>query len=387
MIAREIRFTAARPDTGAVRAIFLPLVFFLSFCPAFAQSESLREALNLEKTGEKAASIRIYKLLIARLPPGAEFYSSFEALLRLESDVDSLVGSAHTLLGKAGAATPPHGLAGHYAVISELAGDLETAAGLYRMEYDASGSEDALRAAIALAIEMNDLDTADILIPKCVNSGQKARFQAEAAFQKGDSASAQDILAAYLLQAKSSDASLAAMSGSFSMAAAVSDREGALIAAERLAAEFPLSPEAVIATAAIQGENGGKARIYAAPVPAQFLVGAQSTVSIPSAPAPEPNSAGAAPLPADSVPNDASIPAPPKRNVSVQAGSYLVRENAEDMVKVLREKGFSAVVREQVISGRTYFKALAATSTDISEAKKVLEDLRAKGFDGVLVFD
>ena len=387
MIARETRFTAARSDSGVVRPVFLLLVFSLNLGSAHAQSESLQDALDLEKAGEKAASSRIYRLLIARLPPGAEFYSSFEGLLRIESDAGSLVGYARTLLDKAGASTPPHGLSGSYAVISELSGDLETAAGLYRMEYNASGSEDALCAAIALAIEMNDVDNAGILIPKCVDPGQKARFLAETALLKGDGASAKEILDQYLSQAKSSDASLSALSGSFAVAEAISDREGAVNAAARLAADFPLSPEAVIATAAIQGENGGKARIYSAPVPAQFLLGAQSVGSSPIAPATEPDSTDAAPVPEEAVPKDSPVPAQPARNVSVQAGSYLVRENAEDMVKVLREKGFSAVVREQAISGRTYFKALAATSTDISEARKVLDELRKKGFDGVLVFD
>ncbi len=387
MIARVTRFTAARPDAGIVRAVFLLLVVSVNPIPSYAQSESLQEALSLEKTGDKEASTRVYKLLIARLPPGAELYSSFEGLLRVESDVDSLVDSARTLLGKAGSSTPPHGLPGRYAVICELAGDLVTAAGLYRVEFEASGSEDALHAAIALAIEMNDLDTAGALIPKCGDPGQKARFQAEAALQEGNSSSAKEALAAYLLHVKSSDLPPAALFSSLSVAVAISDREGAIRAEERLAADYPLSPESVIATTAIKGDDGGKTRIYAAPVPAQFLVGVQSTEASPSVPAPEPPGASAAPLPAESAPEDASVPAPPKRNVSVQAGSYLVRENAEDMARVLREKGFSAVVREQVISGRTYFKALAAASTDISEAKKILDDLRKKGFDGVLIFD
>jgi hypothetical protein len=387
MIGRETRFRAAWSDAGIARAILLLLFSFLNLGPAYAQSESLQEALRMEKTGEKVASLRIYKTLIAQLPPGAELYSSFEGLFRLESDVGSLVGSARTLLEEAGSSPPPRGLSGQYAMIAELSGDLETAAGLYRMEYDVSGSEDALRAAIALAIEMNDLETAGILIPKCGDSGQKARFHAESALQEGDTASAQEIIAAFLSQEKSSDGSLAAMIGAFSVAAALSNREDAVNAAERLAADFPLSPEAVIANAAIQGENGGKARIFAAPVPSQFLVSAHAAGSSPRVPAPDASSADAAPHPQEPALKDPVKTAEPKRNVSVQAGSYLVRENAEDMVKVLHEKGFIAVVREQVISGKTYFKALAATSTDISEAKKVLEELRVKGFDGVLIFD
>lgn len=362
MAGGEALSGAAWFSGGPARILLFSFVLLLPEL-AFAQSARLAEAVRFEKAGEKAASLRIYKSLAADPQSSTEFYPCMEGIIRLEADVDSLVDSARLLLEKARQTPPPAGLAGKYAGIAELSGDLETAAGLYRIEFGVSESGGSLDSAIALYIEMNDLETAGALISECRTAEQKTRFQAEASLQRGDARSALESFAASGPHA----VALPALFGRYNAAVSLGDRDEMVRAAQALAAEFPLSPESAIANASIQGERGGTKRILSSPVPSQFL--------------------GAAPAP--SPPADAGARAPEEsaRKVSVQAGSYLVRDNAEDMVKVLREKGFPAVVREQEISGRIYFKALAAAGTDIIEAKRVLEELRSKGFDGVLFFD
>ncbi len=62
-----------------------------------------------------------------------------------------------------------------------------------------------------------------------------------------------------------------------------------------------------------------------------------------------------------------------------------MRENAEDMVRVLKEKGFAAIVRETTVGGVVYYKALACESVDVAEAGRIIARLREIGFEGVLV--
>ncbi len=360
------------------------LLFLCAVLAPAAESARLTEAKNLESKGERTAALRAYKSLMADPRSASEFPAAFEGLLRLETDINSIADSARLLLEAPRTDASFQGLWEKTAHIMEMSGRFELAADLYGKEFSASGSQTALESEIALLIEMNDLETAAARIQLCGNPGSKTLFQAEILLRKGEAASAGELFSAL------KDATPDAIYGRFAADSSRNDRTAMAASARELALVFPLSPESIIAGAAVQGERGGKTRMYPSAVPAQFLPpqpipdGSDPTITEPSAQAP---ATAPAPASASGAAATQAVPDAPARNVSVQAGSYHVRENAEDMVKVLISKGFAAVIGERVIGGRTYFKAFAAASVDITEAKKVLEELRLQGFDGVLYFD
>jgi len=79
------------------------------------------------------------------------------------------------------------------------------------------------------------------------------------------------------------------------------------------------------------------------------------------------------------------------RVVGVQTGSFSVKENAEYMVRDLREEGFSeAEVRERSVGDSRYYQVFVPVSSSQghrSEAQRVVVELKELGFEGFLLFD
>lgn len=138
---------------------------------------------------------------------------------------------------------------------------------------------------------------------------------------------------------------------------------GAAEAASRLAELFPGSPEAAIARSAT---GGTRSRVVEAATPALF---AQADAGAAGTGAAEPG---------------ASAPA---ATFSVQAGSFQVRENADELARDLRTAGFEPVIRSAAVSGKTVWRVYAATGIDRAAADRLLADLRAAGYAGFVVAD
>jgi cell division septation protein DedD len=76
---------------------------------------------------------------------------------------------------------------------------------------------------------------------------------------------------------------------------------------------------------------------------------------------------------------------PAVKTFAVQAGSFQVRENADELVKDLARAGFAAIVREGSAQGRSVFRVFAATGLDRESAAVLLERLRSAGYSGFTV--
>ncbi|ADN01944.1 hypothetical protein STHERM_c09980 [Spirochaeta thermophila DSM 6192] len=77
--------------------------------------------------------------------------------------------------------------------------------------------------------------------------------------------------------------------------------------------------------------------------------------------------------------------------VGIQVGSFLERKNAQEMVDILGEKGFTAVIVEAVRDGRTFFRVLlpveAQTPSLTQErAQEILVSLKDQRIEGFVVF-
>lgn len=371
---------------------------------------------------------------MAELPSGLELFSAFDGYFRLEMDLAALLSASRDLVAKVKEDPLPDGLAVKIARLLELAGRGDEAFALYKRDFMKSGSTDSLAAAARLCIEMNDLADAERILAG--SQGAAAGVLAgQIALQRGDYEQARARFLAVANGSAGSEETLQAMYGLYAAAVLKGDSQETADARERLLKAFPQSPEAAIARS--QGAGSPEiSRIVLSPLPVQLLgsvnnvqvavagsrpeiqepasqlVAAQTAVGqppqspegpLPPLPTPEPPASPlpapqgpasqlptpepSAPSPPSLQPTAANTPDKPSPKVSVQAGSYQVLENAEDMVSELKKRGFAAVVREEMVSGRRLFKALAGASLGMDEAKDVLARLASQGFEGFIVFE
>jgi hypothetical protein len=148
----------------------------------------------------------------------------------------------------------------------------------------------------------------------------------------------------------------------FEAARAEGDAAATARAAARITELFPGSPESSLAFAAA---TGASSRLLEAPSPALF-----TTVAAPTPETPTPVVAPSA---------------APVASWFVQAGSFRVRENADELVKDLRRAGFEATVKESIAQGTTLWRVLAGTGMDRKAADELVERLRAAGYAGIVV--
>jgi cell division protein FtsN len=137
------------------------------------------------------------------------------------------------------------------------------------------------------------------------------------------------------------------------------DEKGEADAERALRVRFAKSPEYAMLS------EPAKGMIVLAPVPTVFLESGLTDYAPPAA-----------------EPSGSSKTAP---RVAVQAGSYQMKENADDLVSILAREGFAPTIREQVVQGRNLYKVFAGTSLDAAAARALLAKLRAAGFSGFIV--
>ncbi len=310
-------------------------------------------------------ALKIYEGLISELPVSPSLYVAFENYFKLETDLDSILRITESLLERTKNAVFPSGLAMRIAWMYELSGRTDEARALYEREFSAHGSMAAHDAAVRLLLEMNDKEKAAALLASRKDAEGSGVLAGQSALQTGDTASARTLFNKVLEKPDSAEDSLRAMFGAYLAARAEGNRKDADEAAAGLAKAFPLSPEAAIARASGSESDTARTRISAAAVPARYFGGVDSSTF--------------------SAVRPSAVEIAPK--VSVQAGSFTMRENAEDLSSVLTGRGFSVKVRESDGSGRKLYRVFAASAVSAEDAKAVVLRLQELGFYGFIVPD
>jgi cell division protein FtsN len=185
---------------------------------------------------------------------------------------------------------------------------------------------------------------------------------------------------------------------------------------EKLAREFPDSPELALARAAEGEETIGYAPIPSRllprdlaapqerpgsdqePAEARATVQSEQSTAQPrqtaSQPEPQPvhktsqlaaQSEQAAPSTASQLATK-QPPQPQIQTVLVQTGSFRDRENAEYMVRDLKASGFETEIMEKQIGGTLYYRVVIGPLMTVDKAQAVLMKLKDAGFEGVLLF-
>ncbi len=343
--SREIPTGHRLPEPGARSrpAAALLAAFLLGWAAAVAAAEppDLDEAARREQTGDREGAIGIYRAWLLENPDPGRADTVFAELFRLESDLADLLE-----LSSAKGLGPVPLLA--LSRLAEMSGRLEEARTLAERAGEAGAGIEATVSGALLALEMNDTQGAASALESLRAQGDGWATLIDG--YRDLAADQRDLSREKLGRAAESTVealAVAALWGLYECSRRSGDAEGTAAAAAAIASRLPGSPEEALLTG----------RASPGTSPAQFT-------------APSPQSAASA----------------AKVGVfSVQAGSFLVRENADELAADLAKKGFSPVVRQESIQGKTLFKLYAGIDMEREQAVSLAESLRRAGYAGFLI--
>ena len=331
-----------------------------------------------EKVGDfEGSAILLHSWL--RLNQGASGAAAvFASYMHVEQDFPTLMDTGKMFIASA------HGLVGaanqimRVGRVFEIAGRLEEARDAYLSAFAEGSGDNALVGAFLLSLEMNDAKGMGKSLQDISAAGDSGAglMKALSAYQAGDWETARSALIAVADLATDPDFSLKALWVLYQASKQRSSPDATEYRA-KFASEYPGSPEAAIAVGHPDATDI-RGTVVASPTP--FLNASQpeqppSTDTVPS-----------------SAPQAIQPPAPqvaqaPAKTYSVQAGSFQVKENADDLVNELTKTGFTPSVVHDMTAGKERYRVLAAAGLDVSHARDMLARLSKAGFTGLIVAD
>lgn len=333
------------PETGALSlaAVLAAFLILLSAAPVgAAEAPDLSEAVRREQAGDREGAIGVYRAWLRESPDPARVDAVFAEMFRLETDLADLLE-----LSSAQGIGPAPLLA--LSRLAEMSGRLEEARTLAERARQAGGGVEAMVTSALLALEMNDAQAAASALESLREKGdgwaEVVDGYRDLAAERWDLS--REKLGRTAERAADPRVALAALWGLYECSRRSADAEGTAAAAAAIGRRFPGSPEEALAT--------GRASPW--PNPAHF---------------------------ATAPPEDAA-PVVKAGVFSVQAGSFQVRENADELAADLAKKGFSPVVREERSQGKSLFKLYAGIGMEREAAVSLAESLRRAGYAGFLI--
>jgi hypothetical protein len=352
------------------------------------------------------AAAQLYGSWLEANPRAEDSPRVFSRYFSLEEDFPTLMDASVKFLASARGLP---GAAPQFALIArllELSGRREPARDAYLAAYGEGAGDAALVSACLLSLQMDDRETLAKSLPQLKGRGSAtgALLDSLAALQAGDDSGGQEKILSLAETTGDPDLQLKSLWILYAAATGRGDEKSAADLRARLHERFPDSPESVIAAraTAVTGKS-----VFLAPTPDSFTrplgqAGHDSRDSgpadtapaaapvapagVPVAPAGAPGAAGAPAEPGVSQGPLAAAPTPPAaQGTSVQAGSFQMKENAEDLVAELTRRGFSPVMRQESIQGKNHFRVFAATGLDGEQARSVIARLKQLGFSGFAV--
>jgi len=319
-------------------------------------------------------------------PGSAEAPVIFLRYAGLEQSLPSLIEQGARFLQTSRRSIKSSAAAAWIARLFEIAGRTEEARDAYLAAFQQGEPAATLESAFLLSLEMNDMNAVQSELEAIKDSrSERVEFlRACLSFQNGDSAPAGAVLLRIADSTSDQEIALKALWMSCEVSRRAADSSAMQEAVKRLQARFPRSPEYLMAQAGGSTTAPGTVRsVIPLEVPGRFFVGAQDS------PALMDSTTGGKPSP---LPEGGSTPAVdtqpvPPTTLSVQAGSFQMKENADDLVGELTGKGFSPNVRIDSRQGKQLYRVMAGSGLAPEDARLLLDKLRAAGFSGFLLRD
>ena len=366
-----------------------------------------------QKAGDAVLASRTYRAWLRANPGAPGSARVFSAYFAVESDLSALLVESSAFLVSARGCPGSGEQFRRIARLFDLAGRIEESRDAYLAAWSEDSSDSSLVAAAFLSLEMND--TAALAKILADSDGGPVEPLA-AALSPG---TGRDALAALAAQSGDPDLALKARWLLSRLALARGDAPASAAELGRLASRFAASPEAVLANVGSSRSPAAGRQVVLAASAYAVLSSASPFPAAPGPPdaagsavalAPAPGDApGQAPLPAvtgsaapvpvspapgapasaaaqgdTTAPSDAQAPAL-KGSYAVQAGSFKVKENADDLSAELLKKGFSPAIVQDLFQGKDRFRVFAGAALGLDQAKAVLGLLTAAGYSGFVI--
>jgi cell division protein FtsN len=386
-----------------MKRILLTVMLASVLCGAAHADALLQRAADSERAGDLDGAASALAQWLSGNAGSAEAAGVFDSYVRVEQDFPKLLQTAAGFL-KTGKGVP--GAAAQFERIArlfDLSGRIEEARNAYLAAH-AEGAPDAtLVSAFLLSLGMNDVESmTDALVRlKGRSPSSEILLQALSDLRTGDRAAARAALVGLAEQTGNPDLALKSLWVLYQAAQREGDTAGQSNARAKLAKRFASAPETALAAgAAGAGSPSGRQVVLPAPAPdavgsapasaqpqtAPDAVPAVSGQAQPSSPAASTPAAPAASAPSAPA---ASTPAAPTAGArySVQAGSFQTKENADDLLRELGNRGFSATVLRDQVQGRDRWRVFAGSGLEREAAETVRLKLSAAGFPGFVIQD
>jgi hypothetical protein len=338
------------------------VILLIAAGAAEATPLQLVEAWHLERGGDGVAAARLYLSWARDHAEEPSALAGYAGFLRTERNLDTIVDAGRVLaisLPRLPGAWP---LVAETSRLFELAGLDEEAAALADDAWKRGGPAGLLLRAQRLRLVMGDLEAYAAAAARVV--ALPGLDPLAPAFDLLSGLLETGVSGAERVLAGSTDPATRVLAAwnLFEAARAGGDKAAAARAATRIAELFPGSPESSLALATA---TGAPSRLIEAPSPALFTTLAAPILETPT-----------------------TVITPPTAPVAswvVQAGSFRVRENADELVMDLRRAGFEPIIRESIVQGTTLWRVIAGIGLDRKTADDLVERLRASGYAGIVV--
>ncbi len=405
--ARGISF----PGPSGTRFLLIVscLLLFLSLD---ARGEPLvAHAHQLEKAGDQEGAARLLSAWLAGNPGASGSASVFEEYLRVEQDLPALLDESGRFL-QSGRGVPGAGVQFEkIARLYDMSGRIEAARDAYLAAHAEGGSNADLVSAFFLSLEMNDTDSMTASLEGLAGKGQSEELLLRALLEiRAGDPSARATLIGLADQTGNTDVALKALWMLYERARSGGDAAGQAAARAKLGNRFAAAPEAALAAGPFSAGGAGHGpTVVRLPAPGPFDAGptapsgASTPPAVPALPkadsasskadsaSPKADSAqgaSAQTAPASVESSSATPPAPRSSPlVSVQAGSFLVEENANDLMAELTRRGFAPVLVHELAQGKDRYRVLAGSGLEPEAAAGVMKKLSDAGLRGFLVQD
>ncbi|MEW5816120.1 MAG: hypothetical protein AB1798_12090 [Spirochaetota bacterium] len=348
--------------TMTLRKIILLFLFFTLLSNSI-YSDILSEAKKLEDTGNIKDALIKYNTWLEENKRDKNYSAVFFHMLSLEKDPKKIIDLIMKNIPGITAASERHKAVTLLASLEETLGLIEDAQKHYQLASTLlpnSRDYKSLFISAALLFETGEFQRASeqaaSIMLECPVS--EIRMDAQLLLGKlylkqNDVNKVTEIITSALQGENRQKFSPAQLLAIYELSNAVGNREYSLFAVEELKSRFPGSPEYALA----RKENNVEIEYY--PNPSFYL-------EVTEAP-------------------EASTQATIKY-LSIQTGSFLVRENAEYMVKDLKTADFNAEIIEKVLNNKIYYKVIIRNIL-MDDSQTTLMRLKDTGFEGFLLYD
>jgi cell division septation protein DedD len=331
-----------------------------------------------EKAGDPEASAALLSMWLASNPGASGSPEVFASYFQLEQDLHALLEASRHFLVSARGVPGAAFQFDRIARLLDLSGRTEEARNAYLAAFAEGSSESALVTAFLLSYQMNDAESMSEALKKLGGKGGSADLflHALSAMRTGDRAEARTALIGVADQTGNPELALKALWILYQAEAKSGNPAAGAWSRSRLGSRFASAPEtAIVAGPAAPGTKAARAVVVEMPTP--VVMDAASSTSNP----------GVAPAVVQAAPNLTPPSPSAMAKFSVQAGSFLMKENTDDLVSELSKRGFAPTVLHETVQGKDRYRVLAGTGLEAEGARALLKKLSDAGFSGFIVTD